>query len=956
MSSIGIVARKEFRSYFQSPVAVIFLGIFLFSTLFSFFGSSAFFARNIADVRPLFEWLPLLLIFLVAAITMRQWSEERKMGTLEVLLTLPVTTRDMVLGKFLAGVALVALALAFTLPIPIMVSLIGDLDWGPVVGGYLGALLLGSTYLAIGLCVSARTDNQVVSLMLTLVIGGAIYLLGSDVVTAFFGNRGADLLRALGTGSRFTSIERGVLDLRDLVYYVGLAAFFLTLNWYFLELDRVDVHSKGGRPRARALALLVLLAGVNVIACNVWLTPVKRARADLTRGGEYSVSAVTRQTLAALEEPLEIQGFFSARTHPLLAPLVPQIRDLLAEYEVQGDGKVRVSFADPNADEELEQELSEQYGIRSVPFQVADRHEQAVVNSYFHVLVRYADQYETLSFAQLIEVRADQSDIDVRLRNLEYDLTRTIKRVSQEFQSMESIFARLPEPATVTLYATPGQMPEEFAELPGRIRGVADTLAARSDGKLVFAEVDPAGNAQLQEELDGRYGIRPLAVDLFGRQTFYLDLVVESGDKVQRILPRSELSEADIEQALEAAVRRATPGQLKTIGLLTETPAGPPRNPQLPPQFQPPAPQPDYQVLQRFLEEDYEVERLDLSSGIVPDIVDVLVVGKAGALSEHEQFALDQYLMRGGRVIALAGRYAVDSQRGGLAVSEAAPALFSLLEAWGVEVEPALVMDSQNAPFPIPVTEERGGFRMQRIQLIPYPFFVDIRSDGFNEEVPALSGLPSVTAPWSSPLRVNAAEGIESKVLLASSDESWLNTSADIQPDFRRYPDGGFAPGAAGESRTLGVALGGRFPSAFAERPSPLFGEGGGAEAGGDATGRTLKESLPDAQLVVLGSSEMVSDLLLQLAGSFTGEVHRSNYQLVQNLVDWAVEDTDLLTIRSSGAFAHTLRPMEPGEARTWEIANYAFVTLLLLVISIVPRRLRRNAKPIVTLAGEGRS
>jgi ABC-2 type transport system permease protein len=938
MSSIGTVARKEFRSYFQSPVAVIFLGIFLFSTLFSFFGTSAFFARNIADLRPLFEWLPLLLIFLVAAITMRQWSEERKMGTLEVLLTLPVTTRDMVFGKFVAGVALVALALALTLPIPIMVSLLGDLDWGPVVGGYLGALLLGSTYLAIGLCVSARTDNQVVSLMLTLVIGGAIYLLGSDVVTAFFGNRGADLLRSLGTGSRFTSIERGVLDLRDLVYYVGLAAFFLTLNWYFLELDRVDVRSAGGRPRARALALLVALAGVNVIACNVWLAPVKRVRADLTRGGEYSVSAVTRQTLAALEEPLEIRGFFSERTHPLLAPLVPQIRDLLAEYEVQGDGKVRVSFADPNADEALEQEINEQYGIRSVPFQVADRYEQAVVNSYFHILVRYADQYETLSFAQLIEVRADQDDIDVRLRNLEYDLTRTIKRISQEFQSMESIFARLPEPARATLYATPGQMPEEFAELPERIRGVAETLAARSGGKLVFAEVDPAGNAQLQEDLDDRYGIRPLAVDLFGRQTFYLDLLVESGGKVQRILPRSELSDADIEQALEAAIRRSTPGQLKTIGLLTETPVAPPPNPQIPPQFQPPPPQADYQTLGRFLEEDYEVERLDLSSGVVPDTIDVLVVGKAGALSEHEQFALDQYLMRGGRVIALAGRYAIDPQRGGLELGEIPPALFSLLEAWGVEVESGLVMDSQNAPFPIPVNEQRGGFRMQRIQLVPYPFFVDIRGSGLNEEVPALSGLPSVTTPWSSPLRVNAGEGVESQVLLASSDESWLDTSANIQPDFRRYPESGFAPGAEGEARVLGVALGGRFPSAFASRPSPLFtGDGG-------------------AQLFVLGSSEMVSDLLMQIAGGLTGEVHRSNYQLVQNLVDWAVEDTDLLSIRSSGAFAHTLRPMESGEARAWEIANYAFVVVALGVISTVPRRLRRRAKPIVSLAGEGAS
>ena len=222
MTAIRIVARKELRAYFDSPVALIFLGIFLVATLLGFFGYSSFFARDLADVRPLFAWMPVLLVLLVAAISMRQWAEERKMGTLEVLLTLPVSTRDLVLGKFTAGVVLVAVALALTAPLPIMVSMLGDLDWGPVVGGYVGALLLGALYLSIGLCVSARTDNQVVSLMLTLVIGGAMVAIGSTPVTSLFDQATGEVLRALGTGSRFASIERGVLDLRDALYYVCL--------------------------------------------------------------------------------------------------------------------------------------------------------------------------------------------------------------------------------------------------------------------------------------------------------------------------------------------------------------------------------------------------------------------------------------------------------------------------------------------------------------------------------------------------------------------------------------------------------------------------------------------------------------------------------------------------------------------------------------------------------------
>ena len=139
MNGISTIARKELRSVFLSPVALIFLGVFLIAVFFNFFFISKFFARNLADVRPLFASLPVLLIFLVAALTMRQWSEEQKSGTLEVLLTLPLRTRDLVAGKFVAGLLLVALALALTLPLPITVALLGDLDGHPIDASILAA-------------------------------------------------------------------------------------------------------------------------------------------------------------------------------------------------------------------------------------------------------------------------------------------------------------------------------------------------------------------------------------------------------------------------------------------------------------------------------------------------------------------------------------------------------------------------------------------------------------------------------------------------------------------------------------------------------------------------------------------------------------------------------------------------------------------------------------------------
>ena len=162
------VARKELSAYFSSPAAFIFIGVFLSALLFIFFWVDRFFARNIADVRPLFEWMPILLIFLVSAMTMRMWSEERRAGTLEFLLTAPVHTMDLVIGKFLACLGLVGITLALTLPLPITVSLLGPLDWGPVAGGYIATLALASAYISIGLFVSSRTDNQIVSLIVTI--------------------------------------------------------------------------------------------------------------------------------------------------------------------------------------------------------------------------------------------------------------------------------------------------------------------------------------------------------------------------------------------------------------------------------------------------------------------------------------------------------------------------------------------------------------------------------------------------------------------------------------------------------------------------------------------------------------------------------------------------------------------------------------------------------------------
>lgn len=951
MNHVMSIAKKELRGYFLSPVALIFLGTFVLVTLFTFLWVETFFSRNIADVRPLFLWLPRLLIFLGAALTMRLWSEEQKLGTMELLLTLPVQKHKLVLGKFLASLALVAIALALTLHVPIAVSLMGDLDWGPVVGGYAAALLVAAAYLAIGLCISAITENQIIALVLTCLSCGMFYLVGTEAVTGAVGTKGAELFQALGTGSRFESVRRGVIDLRDVLYYGSITTAFLILNVLILEAKR---WSQGSRTRTRRVDAMMFagLAGANLLLLNIWMSGVPYFRLDLTEREEYTISDVTKNLVRGLPEPLLIRGYFSEKTHPILAPMVPRIRDVIEELGVVADGKVRTEFVDPRLDEDLEKEANQSYGIKSFPFRVADRHDVGVVNSYFSILIKYGDQYETLSFDELIEVQmSGQGNVEVKLRNLEYDLTRAVKKVAYGFQTLDALFADMKGEAKLTAYITAATLPENFKEVPTRLEKIAKKVAADSGGKFKYEVVDPHSTPGLDNQLYEKYGFKPFAVSLFTQDTFYLHFLLEAGGKLQRIMPAESMAEAELEKELVAALRRSAPGFLKTIGVFKVVEAEP-QHPQIPGR-PPPAPQDTSRLFTQKLQETYQVRDVDLKDGRVPGDIDVLVIYGPKNLDDKQRFAIDQYLMRGGSVIVLAGKFEIDPNSGeSLVVKKNDLGLEDMLASYGVIVDDKMVMDPQNEAFPIPVIRDLGGIRVRDIRLVNYPYFVDIRADGMDGESPVVSGLPAITMQWASPLIVttpSAKEGEtpvrEAVTLLRSTERSWVQDDTNVQPNFEKFPQDGFGPTGDQKSFVLGTAIKGKFESYFKDKPSPLFGGEGGE--GSDRTGRTIKESPDTARLVVLGSSNFVNDLVLSISRQTGSDRWTTNVQLLQNLVDWSVEDVDLLQIRSRGTFARTLLPMEGGTRGTYELVMYAVPIVILLLMVVITNSRRRNLSPI---------
>lgn len=978
------ITRKELRLFFASPIGYLFLLAFLAVTLFVFFWGEAFFARNIADVRPMFEWMPVLLIFLSAALTMRMWSEERRTGTLEFVATLPVNAWEFVLGKFFACWILLAVALLLTVPLPLSLSFIADLDWGPVLAGYLAALLLGGAYLAMGLFVSARTDSQIVSLILASFVSGLFYLLGSPVLTNLVGGTWAELLRALGTGSRFESITRGVIDARDLYYYLSLLAVFLALNVYALEIQRWA--RDGDRPRHRAWMAGTALLVANLLAVNVWLSQVPVLRADATEGNIYSISDATRTYLSQLREPLLIRGYFSNQTHPLLAPLVPQMRDLLNEYAVAGGDKVRVEIVDPADDPAMEDEANSKYGIRPVPFQVADRYQSSLVNSYFDVLVSYGDEYEVLSFRDLIEVKVvSDQELDVQLRNPEYDVTRSIKKVLYGFQGGNSIFANVTEPVKFVGYLSADDaLPPALAEYRGVLQGVLEDLSGESDGKFSAEILDPdAGDGALAERIRQDYGFQPMATSLFDAHSFYFYLTLSGGDAVVQVPLPDALSADATRKDVEHALERFASGVLRTVALVA--PEAPPPMMGMPSQ----GAGNTFSQLREFLRQDFNVVDADLTKGSVPQGVQLLLLVDPENLDQRQVFAVDQFLMKGGTVVVATGRYSTTFTQQSIEAMPHASGLEAWLEHQGVKLGRGMVMDPQNAAFPAPVTRQVGGFSFQDLVMLDYPYFVDVRPPGLNEDNAITSGLPQVTMAWASPLEVEPAQGegadatAERRVvpLLTSSARSWVSTDSNVLPRVGADGASGFEPGdETAAAHVLGVMLQGRFESAFAGRESPLLDAAPDAaedaddpsmeaatlddeDAADDASTEdqlgvvtsVIDRSPESARLFVFGSNDFLADGVLRVIGSAEGTIYGNSVQLLANVVDYALEDQSLLDIRSRGHFNRTLPPMEQNERVGVEVLNYLLALGgVALVFVWHRRRVRRDEQRYRSWLAEG--
>ncbi len=233
LKTIYILFKKELMAYFNSPIAYIFIAVFLVVGNWLFFKN--FFLIGQTSMRGYFDLLPWIFLFLSPAITMRLWAEEKRSGTIEFLLTLPVTDWQVVLAKFFGGLVFLFISLLLSITIPLSLMSIGSLDWGPIIGGYLGALFLGGSYLALGLFISSLTKNQIIAFIVGLVASFVVFIIGANFVLIGAPDFIVPILSFLGLGNHFYGVAKGVIDSKDVIFYFSFIFLFLYLNTRVIE-------------------------------------------------------------------------------------------------------------------------------------------------------------------------------------------------------------------------------------------------------------------------------------------------------------------------------------------------------------------------------------------------------------------------------------------------------------------------------------------------------------------------------------------------------------------------------------------------------------------------------------------------------------------------------------------------------------------------------------------------
>jgi ABC-type uncharacterized transport system involved in gliding motility auxiliary subunit/ABC-type transport system involved in multi-copper enzyme maturation permease subunit len=415
MTRIWTVARRELKALFDHPTGYVLLVVFLAVNGFLFFRQA--YLQGSATLRPMLDFLPVLMLFFVPAVTMRALAEDTRGGQLEVLLSQPMTELELLLGKYFGAVLFLWIALAATLPIPIGLAAGATLPWGAIAAQYTGAALLAAGLAAVGVWASSLTRSQITAYITGVAVMFVLWLVGLDpLLVGLPANLGAIAAR-LGVLSHFDSIGRGVIDLRDAIYFGSLAGIFLALAFAALTLRKLArAGSAAGRLRLGVGLFVAMLVVANLVGNHIG------GRLDLTPGHSYTLSRETKRIARALPDLVTIKVFASKELPTEVALMKRDLDDVLRDLRSAGRGKVRVIEQDPTDDEAAKRDAQD-LGITPVQFNVLGQSELQVKQGYLGLSIQYANGTETIPYVQ----RTD--NLEYRLASSIRTLTRTKKPV-----------------------------------------------------------------------------------------------------------------------------------------------------------------------------------------------------------------------------------------------------------------------------------------------------------------------------------------------------------------------------------------------------------------------------------------------------------------------------------------------------------------------------------------------
>jgi len=409
--STWTIARGELRGYFDHPTAyllsVAFLGLSLFLTFRTIYASGA------ATLRPFFDLLPVLLAVFVPAATMRSLAEERRSGTLSWLSSNPLRESEIVLGKFLGDWLFVLITLAGSIPTGLGLLLVSETDPGILAAQYLGSTLLAAQLVALGLWASSLTRNQISAFIAGAMMSFLLFLIGLPVVQIGLPPAISGSLARLSLVGHFQNVARGVVDLRDVLYFLSTAGLFLFLTGAALARDRLSqTRSDFRRLRVSSWLVILLVLGLNLLGGHI------QGRLDLTRDRLFTLAQGSRTILGGLDDLVQIKLFVSDELPPELQLQLRDVRDLLSDLRRAADGNLRIQELDPSGDEAAEEEAAS-LGIYPVEFNVLRDDEFQLKRGYYGLAIQYADEEEVIPVIQ----RTD--DLEFRLVSTIHSMTTT---------------------------------------------------------------------------------------------------------------------------------------------------------------------------------------------------------------------------------------------------------------------------------------------------------------------------------------------------------------------------------------------------------------------------------------------------------------------------------------------------------------------------------------------------